>query len=62
MGFEDTLYDLFLAGISYNWTLKHMKLMIIHSISYSCTTKGAKTLMQSAFQQRWGHWLKTAFS
>jgi adenosine deaminase len=50
MGLEDTTYDLFMAAISYNWSLKHFKLMLLHSINHSCTTEGRQKLLLKAFE------------
>jgi len=34
-GSEDSTIDYFLAAISYNWTLRQLKLIAIHSINHS---------------------------
>ena len=34
-GYEDTTCDIFLAAVSYNWRLRHFKVIGLHSITYS---------------------------
>jgi len=38
-GVEDTTFDYFLALMSYNWTLKHLKLIAYHSINHAICTE-----------------------
>lgn len=37
-GYEDTTVDYYATAVSFNWTLKHLKLIAIHSINHSLTT------------------------
>ena len=32
---EDTTVDYFISAISYNWTLRHLKLIAYHSINHA---------------------------
>lgn len=34
-GYEDSTVDYFCAGVSFNWTLKHFKLIAVYSINHS---------------------------
>ncbi len=38
-GLEDNTMDYFVSACSYNWTLKHLKLIGIHSINHSVCTE-----------------------
>jgi len=57
-GYEDTTVDYFCAGVSFNWTLKHFKLIAIHSINYSICSEGNKIRMMKTFNERWNKWLE----
>lgn len=57
LGFEDPIYELFLAAVSYNWSLKHFKLAVLHSITYARTTQGLQKQALAHFQQQWTHWI-----
>lgn len=37
-GYEDCTVDFFASAVSFNWTLKHFKLVAIHSINHSICT------------------------
>ena len=39
-GYEDTTVDYFLSAISFNWTLKHLKLVAYHSINHAIVSEG----------------------
>ena len=41
-GYEDSTVDFFCAAVSFNWTLKHLKLIAIHSINHSLCSEGMK--------------------
>lgn len=34
-GAEDSTFDFFVSSVSYDWTLKHLKLVILHSLNHS---------------------------
>ena len=57
LGFEEPIYDLFLAAVSYNWSLKHFKLAVLHSITYSRTTQGLQKQMLAQFERAWLNWI-----
>jgi len=57
IGYESNLYDLYIAAISYNWSLKHFKLTILHSIHYSGVTEGMKKTMLNNFKAKWNKWI-----
>ena len=56
-GYEDTTVDFFCAAVSYNWTLKHLKLTIIHSINHAICTEGVRINLLNAFSARWEAWI-----
>jgi len=57
-GYEDSTVDYFCAAVSFNWTLKHLKLIAIHSINHSICTEGTKLRTLRAFNERWESWVK----
>lgn len=57
-GYEDSTADFFSAAVSFNWTLKHFKLLAIHSINHSICSEGTKLLTFKAFQERWQIWIE----
>ena len=52
-GYEDSTVDFFCSGVSFNWTLKHFKLIAIHSINHSICNEGVKIRMHREFAQKW---------
>lgn len=38
LGIESVCSDLLMAVVSYNWTLKHLKLIFLHSIEHAAST------------------------
>lgn len=55
---EDTTMDYFVAAVSYNWSLKHLKLIALHSINHAvCTSVQRKQLLVS-FNHKWNLWIK----
>jgi adenosine deaminase len=57
-GYEDSTVDYFCAAVSYNWTLKHLKLIAIHSINYAICAEGLKFRMHERFRVEWNSWIK----
>ena len=49
-GYEDSTVDYFCASVSFNWTLKHLKLIAIHSINHSICTEGTKLRTIKSFE------------
>lgn len=43
-GLEDTTADYFIASVSYNWTLRHLKLIAIHSINHAICEEKVSTI------------------
>lgn len=41
-GYEDTTVDYFASSVSFNWTLRHLKLIAYHSINHAIVTEGEK--------------------
>lgn len=39
-GYEDTTVDYFVSCVSFNWTLKHLKLIGYHSINHAIANEG----------------------
>lgn len=48
-GYEDSTVDFFCAAVSFNWTLKHLKLVAVHSINHSICSEGTKLRTQKSF-------------
>ena len=55
-GVEDSTIDYFLAAISYNWTLRHLKLIAYHSINHAICNERTKTALLKSFHKRWNEW------
>jgi len=56
-GYEDTTVDYFSAIISFNWSLKDLKLIGIHSINHAICSPDQKTQLLSSFNNRWNKWI-----
>lgn len=52
-GYEDSTVDYFCAGVSFNWTLKHLKLIAIHSINHAICSEGVKIKAHKVFEAHW---------
>ncbi len=50
LGIESVSKDLLIAIISYNWSVKHLKLIFLHSIEHSATTEGEKIRLKNSFR------------
>jgi adenosine deaminase CECR1 len=57
-GYEDSTVDYFCASVSFNWTLKHLKLVALHSINHAICAEGLKSKMHRAFRERWSKWIQ----
>jgi hypothetical protein len=55
---EDCTVDYFLSAISYNWTLRHLKLTAYHSINHSICDEHTKAAILRAFNSNWNAWIK----
>ncbi len=56
-GYEDTTVDYYAAAICFNWTLKHLKLVAIHSINHAIVTEGQRIKIISNFNKHWDEWI-----
>jgi len=56
-GYEDTTVDYFASAVSFNWTLKHLKLVAIYSINHAICTEGTRLKLERSFNERWGRWV-----
>ena len=52
-GLEDSTMDYFFAAVSYNWTLKNLKLLGIHSINHAICSKNEREELLKSFTARW---------
>lgn len=41
-GYEDTTVDYFAAVVSFNWSLRHLKLIAYHSIYHAIVSEGER--------------------
>lgn len=41
-GYEDTTVDYFASAVSFNWSLRHLKLIAYHSINHAIVSEGDK--------------------
>lgn len=57
-GVEDSTVDYFLSAISYNWTLRHLKLTAYHSINHAICNEHTKADLVKSFNIRWNEWVK----
>lgn len=57
-GVEDSTVDYFLAAISYNWTLRHLKLIAYHSINHAICDERTRTAALHSFESRWNGWVR----
>jgi adenosine deaminase len=56
-GLDDTTVDYIVAALSYNWTLRHLKLIAIHSINHALCEEAAKAHLVRSFNQSWDKWV-----
>lgn len=52
-GVEDTTVDYFISAISYNWTLRHLKLIAYHSINHAICSEAVKSKLIFSFEKKW---------
>lgn len=57
LGFESPLWDLFACAVAFHWSLKHLKLIQLHSITYALATEGQRARMFANFNRRWEAWI-----
>ncbi len=56
-GYEDTTVDYFASAVSFNWTLRHLKLIAYHSINHAIVTEGQRLQILESFEARWNNWV-----
>ena len=56
-GYEDATVDYFVSAVSFNWTLKHLKLVAIHSINHAIVNEGPRLRILEQFNERWNKWV-----
>ena len=56
-GYEDSTVDYFCSGVSFNWSLKHFKLVGTHSINHSICSEGVKIRAYKVFEEGWQQWV-----
>ena len=57
-GIEDGTADLFVSAVSYDWTLKHLKLIALHSINHSLCKEKERRKMLRDFEKDWNGWIR----
>lgn len=57
-GYEDVTVDYFCSAVSFNWTLKHLKLIAFHSINHAICTEGHRINLVDSFNERWNEWIR----
>jgi adenosine deaminase len=56
-GVEDATADFFVSSVSYDWTLKHLKLVALHSINHAlCKDKQRRHILKK-FNESWNQWV-----
>lgn len=56
-GYEDSTVDYFSSLISFNWGLKELKLLGIHSINHAICSEEERRRLLESFNQRWDSWV-----
>lgn len=62
LGAEDATADYVVTLVSYDWTLKHLKLVALHSINHSLQSEGDRALLLRDFEKRWDEWVDKLLS
>lgn len=57
LGAEDSTADFFISAISYDWTLKHFKLIIQHSINHCLVKERVRRQIIKKFNEMWDLWI-----
>ena len=61
-GFEDSTADFFVVAVSYNWTLKHLKLTATHSINFAICSEEKKAEIRESFEGKWKKWVEDSIA
>ena len=56
-GAEDSTFDFFVSSVSYDWTLKHLKLVVLHSLNHCLTKERHRRQMLRQFNEKWNDWV-----
>jgi adenosine deaminase len=48
-GYEDTTVDYYASVVSFNWNLRHLKLIAYHSINHAIVTEGERIKILESF-------------
>ena len=56
-GYEDTTVDYFACAVSFNWSLRHLKLIAYHSINHAIVTEGKRLQILESFEANWNSWV-----
>lgn len=56
-GYEDTTVDYFASVVSFNWNLRHLKLIAYHSINHAIVTEGQRIKILESFEAKWTNWI-----
>ena len=57
LGAEDSTLDFIISAISYDWTFKHFKLIVQHSINHCLTREYHRRKMIREFNVKWDKWV-----
>jgi hypothetical protein len=57
LGAEDSTADFFVSSTSYDWTLKHLKLVILHSLNHCLTKERQRRQILKIFNEKWNKWV-----
>lgn len=57
-GYKDSTMDYYLAFLSSNWTLRHLKLIALHSINFAVCGENEKKKMHEKFNENWQKWVE----
>jgi hypothetical protein len=49
--------DYFASAVSFNWNLRHLKLIAYHSINHAIVTEGQRLQMLESFEGKWNSWV-----
>ena len=56
-GVEDATADFFVSSVSYDWTLKHLKLVALHSLNHALCKDRQRRHMLKKFNDNWNAWV-----
>lgn len=62
LGAEDCTADLLVSLVSYDWTLKHVKLVALHSINHSLQDYRERAALLKDFECKWNEWIRKLLS